>query len=225
MPTVTVVVPVYNGERYLGVALTSILTQTVPPTEIIVVDDGSTDESASVAQNFGPQVRCLIQLHAGAAAARNQGIAVATGEYLAFLDADDLWAPDKLAAQLSLLTVDPVDIALGQVNHFISPELDTTERAHLRIPQGSMDGFSVGTMLIKRTVFLSVGEFDPQWRLGEFVDWWARAMAQGLRYRLLPQVVLYRRIHNDHQTLRERAAAADYVRIAKAALDRRRKNK
>lgn len=102
-PTVSVIIPVYNGERFLAEAIRSALDQTLSPAEIIVIDDGSTDASAEVARGFGPPVRVLAQANLGPAAARNLGVAHAAGDLLAFLDADDLWMPEKLAYQVQFL--------------------------------------------------------------------------------------------------------------------------
>src|SRR5690606_28366702 len=111
---VSVIIPVYNGERYLAEAVHSILAQTVPTLEIIVVDDGSTDGTARVAQRFGDAVCYVYQPNRGPAAARNRGLERARGEIVAFLDADDLWREGKLACQCARLEADPtLDIVLG----------------------------------------------------------------------------------------------------------------
>jgi glycosyltransferase involved in cell wall biosynthesis len=99
-PTVSVVIPCYNTERYLGDALRSVLTQDVPPLEVLVIDDGSTDGSAALAASFGPPVRVLSQPNCGVSAARNHGLREARGEWIAFLDADDVWVPGKQRLQV-----------------------------------------------------------------------------------------------------------------------------
>ena len=104
---VSCIVAVYNGERYLGEALDSILTQTFRPAEIIVVDEGSTDGTASVAHHYGEQLRYVWQPNAGPAAARNLGLGLVQGEFVAFLDADDLWHADKLAQQMARFRARP----------------------------------------------------------------------------------------------------------------------
>src|SRR3989441_12330 len=106
-PRVSVVIPVYNGERYLADAIQSVLDQTYQNFEVIVVDDGSTDESAEVAQRFGEAIRYVHQANGGVCKARNTGIAAAQGGYVAFLDQDDLWLPDKLATQVAYLDGHP----------------------------------------------------------------------------------------------------------------------
>src|SRR2546426_10667200 len=93
---ISCIVPVFNGERYLHETLNSILAQTYRPLEIIVADDGSTDGTRTIVASYGQQVRYLWQLNAGPAAARNLGLTAAKGEFIAFLDADDLWHPEKL---------------------------------------------------------------------------------------------------------------------------------
>jgi glycosyltransferase involved in cell wall biosynthesis len=98
-----VVIPCYNAARFLGETLASVLGQTAPPAEVIVVDDGSQDESAAVAVAFGPPVRVVRQENQGECAARNRGIDEARGDWIAFLDADDVWEPRKLELQLRAL--------------------------------------------------------------------------------------------------------------------------
>ncbi|MEQ8848772.1 glycosyltransferase family A protein [Botrimarina sp.] len=101
-PTYSVVVPCYNGAPFLRETLDSVLAQTAPPLEILVIDDGSTDDSAAVAESYGDPVRVIRQPNQGESVARNRGIDEARAEWVAFLDADDLWRPSKLAAQLEV---------------------------------------------------------------------------------------------------------------------------
>ena len=140
-PCVSAIIPVFNGERYLAHALESILAQTYRPLEILVVDDGSTDRSAEVAHRFGPAIRYIYQANAGAGAARNRGIALSTGDFVAFLDQDDLWAPDKLACQMDVLRADaPVGMVFGLVQQFYSPEWEG-RRSALHAPASPVPGY------------------------------------------------------------------------------------
>src|SRR5262249_26420702 len=123
-PLVSVLMPVYNREAYLAGAIESILAQTYRPLEIIVVDDGSTDASAAIAQRYA-EVRYAYQPHAGIAAARNRTLSLARGEYLAFLDSDDLWEPSTLDRQMAVMLSAPeLGMLFGHVIEFVSPELD-----------------------------------------------------------------------------------------------------
>jgi glycosyltransferase involved in cell wall biosynthesis len=221
--SVSVVIPVYNCERYLAAAIESVLAQTAPPGEILVVDDGSTDGSAALARAFGAPVTCLAQPHAGLSASLNCGIERSRGAYLAFLDADDLWVEDKLAGQLDALEADPaLDGIFGHVEQFASPDIDPAKRP--RIPEAARvaPGYLTSTLLIRADALRRVGAFDPRWQIGNFVDWYLRAQEAGLRDAMLSRVVLRRRLHTDNLGIRERNLRRDYARIIKHALDRRR---
>lgn len=222
-PTISVIIPVYNGERFLVEAIRSVLDQTLPPDEIIVVDDGSTDDGAAIARSFGSPVRVLTQANLGPAAARNLGVAHAAGDLLAFLDADDLWLPDKLARQAQMLRDDPAcEAVLGRVQNFISPELDESEAARLVKTAAQTGDMHVGALLIRRDAFLRVGWFDARLRHGDFIDWWARASQLTLAYAALPELVLRRRLHDDNLTRREQAGRRDYLALLRQHLARQR---
>ena len=222
-PLVSVVMPVYNGGRYLVEAVESVLAQSYRLLELILVDDGSTDGSADLACGFGTALRYEYQANAGQSAARNRGIQLARGPLLAFLDDDDYWSTGKLALQVAVLASDPsVDAVFGHVRQFVSPDLDREAAGRVRYHAEVMPGYAPGTMLIRREAFDRVGLFDPQWRVGEFVHWYARAVEAGLRTVLLPDIVLHRRVHDDNQGIKQRDQSVQYVRILKATLDRRR---
>jgi len=217
---VSVIIPVYNGEKYLAEAIESVLAQTLPPLEIIVVDDGSTDASADIARGFGDPVRVESQPHGGIAPARNRGVALARGELIAFLDADDVWGVDKLAVQVAELEINvDAKMVFGLVEQFVSPEVSI----RVRFPDHPIPGIFAGALLIRRVDFYRVGEFAAEWKVGEFIDWYARAVELGLRSVVLPQVVLRRRIHRANQTALDPGMKSDYPRLIKNALDRRRK--
>jgi len=223
-PTVSAIIPAWNAERYLAEALASVTAQSLAPREIIVVDDGSTDGTAAIAAAT-PGVRVIGIDHGGIGAARNAGVGEAAGELLAFLDADDRWSPDKLALQARVLVDDPrVDMVLGHIQQFLSPDLDEGRRGQWRCPEHPQPGLSAGTMLIRAAAFRRVGPFNPALAVGEFIDWYARASEVGLRGHMIPQVVLHRRVHGGNTVLRERGKQSDYLRVVKAALDRRRAN-
>jgi glycosyltransferase involved in cell wall biosynthesis len=208
---VSVVIPVYNGLRYLAVAIESVLAQNPSPAEIIVVDDGSTDGGGAVARAFGSRVCVLTQANRGPAAARNLGVAHASGDLLAFLDADDLWLFTKLARQMQVLQDDPLcEAVIGGVENFISPELGNAQRRLLARAAAQRGDVHVGALLIRREAFQRIGDFDTHWRHGEFIAWWARAARMSLHYAVLPELVLRRRLHVDNLTRRERYGQREY---------------
>lgn len=223
LPLVTVVIPIFNCEKYIGEAIESVLAQTYRPIEVIVVDDGSSDGTAAAARRFSDVLYCA-QPHAGPGAARNRGVDLARGDLLAFLDADDVWMPEKLERQIAAFGADPaLDMVLGRVEQFHSPDLDDQTRSRLAGAGTVLAGYAAGALLIKRASFLRVGTFTTAERVGEFIDWYARAMEHGLKSLVLPDIVLRRRIHRTNTVIREHDAKGDYVKILKASLDRRRK--
>ena len=222
-PLVSVVIPLYNGEKYLAEAIESVLAQTYSSIELIVVDDGSTDGSADIVKGY-TSVHYYFQPNQGLGAARNRGIDLAQGSFLAFLDADDIWDKDKLMCQMKAFDNTPgLDMVFGQVEQFISPELDEYAKSKINHASEIIQGYFAGTLLIKRDSFFRVGCFATHWCVGEFIDWYTKAIEQSLNSFTIPEVVMKRRIHNDNTGIRERNSRTDYVRILKASLDRRRK--
>ena len=220
---ISVIVPAFDAAPFIAAALESILDQTLPPGEIIVADDGSSDATARIAEEFGKPVRVLRLSHGGPSAASNAGVAAAAGELLAFLDADDLWATDKLAAQLAVLEADKtLDAVFGQVVQFADYERVIRSPQEIRNGEAPVDGISKNSMLIRRAAFDRVGPFDETLEIAEFSDWYPRALAAELRSTTLPQVVAYRRVHDSNTTRTNRAALhRDYLRIAREAIARR----
>jgi glycosyltransferase involved in cell wall biosynthesis len=219
---VSVIIPVYNCESYLAEAIESVLSQAYRPIEVIVVDDGSTDNSATIVKGYKSLKYCF-QPHSGIGKALNLGIKESRGSFFAFLDADDLWTNNKLIRQMKVFKYDPKpDIVFGHIMNFFSHEMDEETRRTLKCSNESMPGYCKGSMIIKKEAFLSVGPFATNWKLGDFFDWYLRAMEKELTSLMLPEVVLRRRIHSSNKVIRDRNHQTDYIRILKAALDRRR---
>ncbi len=220
---VAIVIPVRNGERYLAEALDSVLAQTHPPCDVVVVDDGSSDRTIAVAERYAPRVRCLSQPAAGIGAARNRGVAEARGDYLAFLDGDDAWPLDRLERQLAAFSAQPApDLVFGHIEQFLSPDLDAAARAELVCPGGAQPAFLANTMLMPRAVWDRVGPFSVTAVRSEFLDWLLRAREHGLREVMVADVVLRRRLHAANHGRRRHDAANEYAVTLKRALDRRR---
>jgi glycosyltransferase involved in cell wall biosynthesis len=218
-PGVSVIVPVYNGARYLAEALESALGQTCPPHEVIVVDDGSTDDSARIAAHFqaqfGTALRYCYQENRGTGAARNRGAEIATGTNLAFLDHDDIWLPRKLEFQQEALAIHPEwDGVFGLVDQWRgAPDLAASP---------PLAGVIPSALLIRHDAFWRVGMFETHWQVGEWVSWYARAMELELGLPVLPEVVARRRLHDRNSGLLYYDARVVYTRILRASLARRR---
>jgi glycosyltransferase involved in cell wall biosynthesis len=201
----SVIVPNFNNGATLARALDSILAQTYAAHEIIVIDDGSRDNSADVAARYGSQVRYVYQDNAGVSAARNRGAELATGNWLAFLDADDIYLPTRLAAHADWLVRDPSLEFLFADQDQRSPDnqhqqmaisASAAGRALVARAPGQVellllpadfealvaDGFSeIRTLSIPRTTFLALGGFSVQHKIGEDLHFFVRLFARSVR--------------------------------------------
>jgi len=229
-PLISCIVPVFNGERYLGEALDSILAQTYRPLEIIVADDGSTDGTAVVVATYGDQVRYLWQTNAGPAAARNLGLRAVQGEFVAFLDADDLWHQEKLARQMARFEARAeLDMCFTKAQNFWIPKLREFGARHRNHPAlgETVCPRSLCTLVARRSLIDTVGDFNPKFSVGEDTDWFLRTLEQGAVMEFLPDVLMYRRWHRGNLSWRAFASDAQMrdvrLQLAKARLDRRRR--
>ena len=193
---VSVVIAAYNAQAYLAEAIESVLGQTVPPDEVIVVDDGSTDGTRGVLDRFGDRILALTQKNSGQAVAVNKGLAMARGEFIGFLDADDLWTSRKLEMQLARLESDgSVEAAFGKVQQFVSPDVPEQHRARLTPPVEIMPGELKQCMLIRRTALMRIGPFDEGLPATFFIAWLGRAKQRGLKIAHVDDIVVRRRLH------------------------------
>lgn len=227
-PLVSCIVPVFNGEKYLAEALDSIIQQTYQPLEIIVADDGSTDETPTVVARYGDQIRCLRQNNSGVSIARNLGLSVARGEFVAFLDADDLWHPDKLERQMARFEARPeLDLCVTHLQNFWIPELEEekTRFQNHRLAE-VLPGFAMQTLVARRAFFEKVGGFNAAFKMGEDIEWFLRAAEQGAVMELLPDLLVRRRLHENnlsmHPGTRMQKGLLEIVKVVKGSLDRRR---
>jgi glycosyltransferase involved in cell wall biosynthesis len=218
---VSVIVPVYNGERFLAEALDSVFAQTYRPLEVIVVDDGSTDGSAALAAGY-PLDRFVEQANEGPASARNRGLEAATGDLIAFVDADDVAPPTKIESQAAYLADHPeVGYVLGR--HEVV--LDGVEAPPwlVRDPvYGDLDGIPSASAVFRADVLRLVGGFDASYRYGEFADLFVRLRAAGVERAILDEIVLKRRLHGDNLNYRERPTAHPLLKSLREELARRR---
>lgn len=220
--SVSVIVPVRSGgERYLREAIDAALAQTLPPREIVVVEDLPGDPTRGIAEAYGAPLRCIPRPRRGSAAALNAGIEDTAYDLIAFLDADDLWMPQKLERQASAFRGDPsLDLVFTGMEEFVSPELSGEDRAGFADPRHGQAPLK-STLLSRRRAFGRVGPFDEGLGAADFIDWYARSREAGLRERILPEVLLRRRLHPN--SWGRSADRGDYARALAAAVRRRRR--
>ncbi len=183
------IIPCYNARDTVGRAIESALNQTISPLEVIVVDDGSADDSAEVVSRYSPQVRLIRQENAGPGAARNRGVGVSSGEWVAFLDADDMWMPEKTERQRTLTEDPKVGVVQARARNvrFPAPEQITPEVLWV----GNCVGLSAA--IVRRSAFDSVKGFDERRSLISVEDYnlWFRLCAAGWAILTYPDELIY----------------------------------
>lgn len=217
---ISIIIPCYNGERFLAESIDSALGQAYAFKEVIVVDDGSSDSSPAIMAAYGERIRVVRQPNAGLSAARNAGIRVASGKLFAFLDADDYWAPDFLAKMVQAIEINDAGIAycgwqnvglLGPRGEpFIPPDYQVMPD---KIEQlvGS-PRWPVHAAIVQRDVVMDVGGFDPKWKSCEDFAFWIRTAT---RHRIvrLPEVLAFYRFHGEQMTRHRDRIALNHCRV------------
>jgi glycosyltransferase involved in cell wall biosynthesis len=216
--SVSVIVPVYNGEAFLREAIDSIRAQTEPVAEIVVVDDGSTDTTARLCAGMGTSIRYVRQENQGPAKARNAGLAIAHGDLIAFLDADDWWTPRAIATlRRGLRDEPPAEISLG-LTQLMLPSSDGSGWT----PWGSTwPEPSLCSALFRRSVLTRLGGLDESLTFAEDFDLFLRAWEEGVSVRLVPEVTRYYRRHEANMTHRLDPMRRDWLRSFHMSIQRR----
>jgi len=213
---VSVIIPTFNHAEFIASAVESCLAQTLSPWEVIVIDDGSEDGTNEVLSQFGSRIRYIRQERAGVSAARNRGIEESGGEFIAFLDADDIWAPERLERQIEEFKKDSL---IGLVHSGLSSFNSETGEQLSEITEG-LSGWiaddlllwkdpsiaAPGSIMTKRSVIMETGGFDPEIKVGEDWDFCYR-IARKYKVAFVPLPLLKYRIHNSsaHRNIDEMA--------------------
>jgi glycosyltransferase involved in cell wall biosynthesis len=215
---VTIAISVRDGEAYLAEALASCHAQTLRAAEILVIDDGSTDASAQVAEELGARV--VSQPPRGLAAGRNEGVRRAGCELVAFLDADDRMPPERLARQVGYLEQHPEDDGvLGAMRLFATRVESGVGVDYFEAPA---PGYCGGALLVRRSSYLATGGMDESVSAGEFIEWMTRFLDEGGRIAMIEDVVLERRVHANNMTRAVAKTHAEYLSVVRKSILRRR---
>jgi glycosyltransferase involved in cell wall biosynthesis len=220
---VSIVIPVYNRESFLAEAVESALAQEGIRPQIIVVDDGSTDGTPSVARRYAQRITYLRQENAGPPAARNRGVREAQGGFLSFLDSDDLWPPDRSRALLECLDAHPA--AGGAMGHLQYIPVDVTRSGRFAAARREAEpvlNYNLSASLFRMESFRAVGPFDESMKFSDDWDWFVRAREKGMQIEILPGVTLINRRHGGNLSNRRDAGNHYTLLMLKKALDRKR---
>lgn len=218
----SVIIPAYNAAAYIKQSVGSALSQLSAGDEIIIVDDGSTDATVDrVASISDARIQFLRQpSNRGIAAARNRGLEVVSGDYVHFLDHDDLWSTDRIQTLLSTIEAQPPDIISGWVEHFYCNSLSQDQRAQYQFPAPQAAALP-GSIVIRRELLEQVGEFDSLLSSGEFIDYLSRAMTFKPIWVKIDHVLFLRRIHGRNHTLTDTTSDTSYIEVIRRHLARR----
>lgn len=215
-PQVSCIVPAYNAAEYLKQALDSALAQSHGSLQLIVVDDGSTDATGEIAAQFGAKVELISQSNCGVAAARNRGMEAARGEFIAFLDADDLWHKNKLQRQLAAFSENPaLELCAAHIQNF---------RGNLELVGKPLPGFNT-EMLIRRSLIDRLGPFTTGPQHAATLDWMLRARESNSIELLLTETLTFRRLHPENMSfLGAGQSLKDHLQVLHASMKRKRSN-
>jgi glycosyltransferase involved in cell wall biosynthesis len=218
---ISAVIPAYNCENYITEAINSIINQTVKVDEIIVVNDGSTDSTLQVLKAFGNQITVVDQLNKGICKSLNLAIKLSKGDYIAFLDADDIWEFDKIENQLMDIEKNPeYSIFVGAIRQFVSPEIINHTYVFKEYPQKS---YTKITCLASRKLFLNDGWFKEEERFNDFFEWIALMKSKNEKIYFSEKILGQRRIRpNSHSQSEEYYPSL--LKFLKNRIDSKRKN-
>lgn len=223
-PYISVVIPVYNAEKHLEEAIQSILSQKYPEVEIILVNDGSEDNSAEIINKYVQNHHNIIsiyQVNSGPSAARNKGIKLAKGNFITFLDSDDYWPETCIQAQIQYLNRNPNSkIVWGKTQFFRINNSKDVETIGM-----PLHFLNVGSAIFHRTLFDLVGLFDESLSFSEDLDWFSRAREAGVKIVKHPETVLFYRSHEANMTKSKGVQDLNLMKVLKKSLDRRRNKK
>jgi glycosyltransferase involved in cell wall biosynthesis len=216
-PQVSVIIPTYNRGRVIKEAIDSVLAQDYTEFELIVVDDGSTDHTSDVLDSYRNVIKVLSQKNKGVSAARNRGIAEASGKFIAFLDSDDLWLPQKLSTQVEFFNKTPDALICQTEEVWIRNGLRVNPKKRHKKPSGMIFKLSLelclvspSAVMIKRSLFDRVGEFDETLPACEDYDLWLRISSRFPIYLVDTPLIIKRGGHDDQLSSR---AGLDKFRI------------
>ena len=223
--SISVIIVVENGERYLIGAIESVLAQTYQPNEIIIVDGRSTDNTEMIAKSY-QQVRYMRQVGRGLADARNTGIDSAQGELIAFLDHDDLWIPKKLNTQISYFIKNPeIQYTNARLKLFLEPGCSLRIGFPKDLFEKEQLGRTPGTLVARKSLFNLIGKFNSRFNIGCDVEWFVRAKDYNIPMSFISDVLLYKRVHDTNISGNVQVNKQELLTIIKQSLEHKRHQK
>ena len=222
-PLISCIIPTFNSEKYLEHALESVFSQTYRPIQVIIADDHSVDCTPDVAGRYGDRICFVSEKRDSPAATRNLGVDRSDGEFLAFLDPDDLWHSEKLSRQMARFSKRPeLEISVTNARMFWDADIKDEERFYQDLPRSrAVPGYATTTLLVRRAVFSKIGMFNTDYFFGDSMDWFIRAREKGVVMELMEDVLTFHRMHDANLTRRRKQdSKEEFLKIIKDRLDK-----
>ena len=218
----SIIIPAYNAALYIQESVKSALSQLSANDEIIIIDDGSTDATRKIVLDiYDPRIRLLCQSqNSGIACARNQALEITSGDYVHFLDHDDLWSKDRMLVLTKIIRESHPELISGWVEHFFCPTLNPTQTAQYQIPPPQAASLP-GSTIIRRDLLNKIGLFDTSLSSGEFIDYLSRATTLNPRWIKTNSIFFLRRIHNHNHTHSDATLNSSYIEVIRRHLSRK----
>ncbi len=221
-PTLSIIIPSYNSEKYITLALDSIYNQSLDKIEVICIDDGSTDNTANIIKAYPKPIKYVYQENQGAPAARNLGISLATASVVGLLDSDDIYAPGSLSTRLNYLLDDDKALAVIGKTKFLFTDGHNRHKWNLSEDSPPVYNTLYGSGLYKKTLFEAIGSFNENFKLSDDFDWFTRLRESGLPITYIEDITLYYRQHNSNMTGNADLVKHDLLSLLRNSLIRRR---
>ena len=219
-PKIAIIMPVYNAAAFIHATLKSVFAQTYSSYELIVIDDGSTDQTKSIITSCYPKVNYHYQPNAGSASAVNTGMKLTTAPYIAFLDHDDLWHPDKLEKQMLEFKKNPeLEAVYCLVDFFLDQSIKSSKR--YAVPKQPMKGYLRSCILFKRSILPTIGYFNEKLKVAESIEWISRIKDAAIQQQMIDEVLTHRRIHSKNTSLLKKANYKELLLILKDRINQK----
>jgi glycosyltransferase involved in cell wall biosynthesis len=215
---ITVIIPCFNGEKFLSEAVRSVIAQNYSQLQILIVDDGSTDKSVEISKSFPEPVRSIQKIHGGLSHTLNHGLREARRGFIGFIDVDDRWPEGRLKWQMKIFDESPeIEIVAGTLRRFL---YDSATGKEKELPENQR-AMSIGASLFRSSVFEKVGIFDETIRCSD-LDWFMRAKELNVKMHFDDRLALYYRRHDQNMTNDEQENQVVMMQMLKRSLDRKR---
>jgi len=221
---ISCIVTSFNSEKYIAEAINSILDQTYKHIELIVADGGSKDNTREVVQKLNSNIKFITQKTLSPSDTRNLGFQSSKGNYIAFLDADDLWHPEKLTRQMNCFAENSeIDLCITYAEMFWSEDLKNEKIFFKNHPRTkSIPGYATTTLLAKKNVFEIAGKFNKELWFTDAAEWFIRTKGLGLKMHIIEEPLTFHRMHQSNLTKRKsEESREEFLALVKSVLDRK----